>query len=158
VQSHIYQLATSLNQALTLSQNRNPNDNRYNQHLAAIVLVKGVNVYGYHVGYSYFLKLYLVNPDSKWRMVELLQGGTVMGRRYQPFESHVPYLLQFMLDHNLYGMGFVDISQYTGYEVTSPENWDKGLSEYDGCMRFRCPLPGKNNQVPLHHSGKDSGN
>ncbi|OZJ05850.1 hypothetical protein BZG36_00882 [Bifiguratus adelaidae] len=154
VQSHIYQLATSLNQALTLSQNRNPNDYRYNQHLAAIVLVKGVNVYGYHVGYSYFLKLYLVNPDSKWRMVELLQGGTVMGRRYQPFESHVPYLLQFMLDHNLYGMGFIDVSQHTGYEVTSPDNWNKGLSEYDGCMRFRCPLPDRG--PPLQASDRET--
>lgn len=27
-----------------------------------------------------------------------------MGRTFQPHESHIPYILQFLIDHNLYGM------------------------------------------------------
>lgn len=27
-----------------------------------------------------------------------------MGRAFQPHESHIPYILQFLIDHNLYGM------------------------------------------------------
>jgi DNA polymerase zeta len=28
---------------------------------------------------------------------------------YQPHEAHVPYILQFMIDYNLYGMSHVNL-------------------------------------------------
>jgi DNA polymerase zeta len=28
---------------------------------------------------------------------------------YQPHEAHVPYILQFMVDYNLYGMSLVNL-------------------------------------------------
>lgn len=31
----------------------------------------------------------------------------ILGKIYQPHESHVPYILQFMIDFNLYGMSFL---------------------------------------------------
>jgi DNA polymerase zeta len=30
-----------------------------------------------------------------------------MGRKFQPFDAHIPYHLQFMIDYNLYGMNLV---------------------------------------------------
>lgn len=37
----------------------------------------------------------LLNPRDVGRTAALLQAGGIMGRRFQPYESHVPYLLQF---------------------------------------------------------------
>lgn len=31
-------------------------------------------------------------------------SGSVLGLKLQPYEAHIPYLLQFKLDWNLYGM------------------------------------------------------
>lgn len=39
-----------------------------------------------------------------------LQGGSVLGRRFQPYEAHIPYSLQFMIDYSLYGMNYVHYS------------------------------------------------
>lgn len=41
------------------------------------------------------------------RLADLFRAGQILGRAYQPYESHVPYLLQFMIDYNLYGCGTV---------------------------------------------------
>lgn len=44
------------------------------------------------------------------RYLPLLQSGAVMGRQFQPHESHIPYLLQVKVDFNLFGMGFVRLA------------------------------------------------
>jgi hypothetical protein len=38
------------------------------------------------------------------------QGGAVLGRPWQPHESHLPYLLQLKIDFNLAGMGWLRLS------------------------------------------------
>lgn len=43
------------------------------------------------------------------RVCELLQSGAVMSKSYQPHEGHIPYLLQFFMDYNLYGMNLVNL-------------------------------------------------
>ena len=43
------------------------------------------------------------------RVCELLQGGAVMNRTYQPHEAHIPYLLQLFIDYNLYGMNMLTL-------------------------------------------------
>lgn len=65
--------------------------------------------YGYHQTEHKFLKIFLYNPAFIRRVANLLQNGTVLGRVFQPHESHVPYILQFMIDYNLYGMSFLYI-------------------------------------------------
>jgi hypothetical protein len=40
-----------------------------------------------------------------------VQGGSVMGRVWQPHESHIPFLLQLKIDFNLAGMGWLRLSQ-----------------------------------------------
>ena len=39
------------------------------------------------------------------------QTGAVLGRKWQPHEAHVPYILQFKLDFSLFGMGFLRLSK-----------------------------------------------
>lgn len=79
--------------------------------VAHITLVKGVPFYGYHVGYKFFLKVYMLNPLHMTRLADLLRQGTVMKKIIQPYESHMQYLLQWMCDYNLYGCAYIDCSQ-----------------------------------------------
>uniref|UniRef100_A0A0E0LIF0 DNA polymerase zeta catalytic subunit N-terminal domain-containing protein n=1 Tax=Oryza punctata TaxID=4537 RepID=A0A0E0LIF0_ORYPU len=41
-----------------------------------------------------------------------LQDGAVLNRVFQPYESHIPYLLHFLIDYNLYGMGYVHVTDF----------------------------------------------
>lgn len=63
--------------------------------------------YGYHRQEHQYLKIFLYNPAMVRRTANLLQNGAILNRVYQPHESHLPYILQFMIDYNLYGMSFL---------------------------------------------------
>jgi len=78
------------------------------RYVARITLVKGIPFYGFHVGYRFYLKIYMLNPVVMTRLAELLLQGAVMKQRFQPYEAHLQYLLQFMTDYNLYGCGYID--------------------------------------------------
>ncbi|XP_069463876.1 DNA polymerase zeta catalytic subunit [Ambystoma mexicanum] len=80
------------------------------QHVFKISLVSGMPFYGYHEKERQFMKIYLYNPAMVKRVCELLQGGAVMNKCYQPHEAHVPYLLQLFIDHNLYGMNLINLA------------------------------------------------
>ncbi|KAK3811816.1 MAG: hypothetical protein J3Q66DRAFT_286513, partial [Benniella sp.] len=110
LQAYILQLGLSLNHAACITFNT-PQDPRKSQFVAAITPVKGIPFYGYHVGYSVFLKIYLFNPDFETRIVDLMRSGAIMGTHFQPFESHIPFRLQFFVDFNLYGMGWLELEE-----------------------------------------------
>ncbi|KAF9173245.1 DNA polymerase zeta [Mortierella sp. AD011] len=124
LQAYIQQLGMSLNHAACITFN-SPQDLRKSQYVAAITPVKGVPFYGYHVGYSCFLKIYLFNPDFESRIVDLMRSGAVMGTRFQPFESHIPFKLQFFIDYNLYGMGWLELEEaLLRNEIPAPAGGD----------------------------------
>lgn len=79
--------------------------------MARITLVKGIPFYGFHVGYRYYLKIYMLNPMVMTRLADLLRQGVVMKKVFQPFEAHLQYLLQWMADYNLYGCGYIDCNK-----------------------------------------------
>ena len=78
-----------------------------------ITLVKGIPFYGYHVGYRFYLKIWMLNPVAMTRLGDLLRQGVIMKRIFQPYEAHLQYLLQWMADYNLYGCGYIDCSKAT---------------------------------------------
>jgi DNA polymerase zeta len=128
VNAYILRLGRSLNYAMCVSLERDPSK-KYNQFVAFIALCKGVPFYGFHVGYRYYLKIYATEPTYMSRLVELLRSGSVMhgdknkkngDKGFSVYEAHVPYLLQFMLDFNLYGCGWIELED----------------------CKFRSPLPG----------------
>lgn len=43
------------------------------------------------------------------RAANLLQNGAILNKIHQPHESHLPYLLQFLIDFNLHGMSFLHV-------------------------------------------------
>ncbi|PWN52328.1 putative catalytic subunit of DNA polymerase zeta UPR-1 [Violaceomyces palustris] len=106
---YIYRLGRELNLAMAASLRRNPTDPDSSQFIAAIHLCKGVPFYGYHVGWSYFLKISFIDPSHSYRIAAILETGGVMRTRFQPFEIHIRYQLQFMLDYNIFGCDFIDL-------------------------------------------------
>lgn len=120
VGSFIYRLHLSIDYALGISYRQDQNGDKA-RFVARITLVKGIPFYGYSVGYKCFLKIYMFNPVVMTRLADLLQQGVIMKRKFQPYEAHLQYLLQFMIDYNLYGCDFVEASQ-TYFRSPVPAN------------------------------------
>ncbi|XP_055816734.1 DNA polymerase zeta catalytic subunit [Solanum dulcamara] len=108
-------LALALEKVLKLKGNAGSK----RQHVHGCSLVRARKFYGYHSSEELFLKIYLYHPQDVSRAANLLLGGAVLDKSLQPHESHIPFLLQFLVDYNLYGMGHLHISK----------------------MKFRNPIP-----------------
>lgn len=93
---------------MAVSYRRNVYDGNH-KYVARITLAKGIPFYGFHVGYKFYLKIYMLNPMFMTRLAELLQQGVILKRKFQPHEAHLQYLLQFMADYNLYGCNYVEV-------------------------------------------------
>nr|XP_036219196.1 DNA polymerase zeta catalytic subunit [Bactrocera oleae] len=102
----IYQITSNVDKAINISLGQACSGAI---HVFKVQLVKGIPFYGYHRGEHQFLKIYMFNPRFVRRAANLLQSGAIMNTNFHPYESHVPYILQFMIDYNLYGMSFVHI-------------------------------------------------
>ncbi|KAG9286506.1 hypothetical protein G9A89_014672 [Geosiphon pyriformis] len=111
-QQYIHQFGKSLDRAVSLVYN-DSNDSRFTQYVAAIILVKGVPFY-----------------DLKSRVAELLQLGSIMGCKFQPYEAHIPFLLQFMVDYNLFGMNYIHLSDVMFRQLPLTPNL---RSDHDNC-------------------------
>ena len=77
------------------------------QHIYKIEPVMTKSMYGYYAKDSVFLKISMINPDLVRKLSELMLNGNIMNESFQPYESHVPYNLQFLMDFNLFGMNLI---------------------------------------------------
>ncbi|GAA5859597.1 hypothetical protein JCM8547_006156 [Rhodosporidiobolus lusitaniae] len=143
VNVYILKLGLSINHAMDLSiaSRFQKKPGQVGQHVAHIVLCKGIPFYGYAVGYRLYLKIYTVNPKHQKRMSEILRSGGIMNTQFEVFEDHIPFLLQFLLDSNLYGCGWVDVAGCLFREGV-PEHPPADSAEYqppacDGPFAFR---------------------
>ncbi|XP_021898705.1 DNA polymerase zeta catalytic subunit-like [Carica papaya] len=98
------------------------------QHVHGCSLVRAKRFYGYHGSEELFVKIYLYYPHDVARAASLLLGGSVLDKSLQPYESHIPFILQFLIDYNLYGMGYIHLShikfRHPVPNVFSPRNTD----------------------------------
>ncbi|KAJ2077272.1 DNA polymerase zeta, partial [Coemansia sp. RSA 988] len=115
VQEFGYQLGRSLNHALNLSLGCSEET----AYISAVAPVKGTPFYGYTVGYQPFFKIQFANPGVMARASTLLASGAVMGQKFEVFEAHLSYVLQFLINNNLSGNGWIRLDN----------------------VRFRSPLP-----------------
>ena len=69
--------------------------------------------YGLHEVDEPFAKVYLLHPHRKRSIADLLRRGAVGGQQREVFESHVPYIQQFFIDHDLRGMGYLLAASFT---------------------------------------------
>lgn len=65
------------------------------------------SIYGYFPNEVPFIKVYLHNPASVRLIVHILENGLLGGVIMQPYEAHIPYLLQFTTDYNVSPMGWI---------------------------------------------------
>ena len=107
-------------------------------YVAHISLVKGVPFYGYHIGYRFFVKIYMLNPLYMTRLADLLRQGAIMKKDILPYESHMQYLAQWMCDYNLYGCAYIDcrvvhfrspVPQFSQLSVTKHKWHDRTIPE-----------------------------
>lgn len=154
---YIHRLGRGLNAAMAASLRRNLHDTDANQFIAAIHLCKGVNFYGYHVGHSYYLKISFVDPAHNYRIAAILESGGVMKTVFQPFEIHIRYQLQFMLDYNIFGCDYVDLDDIR-FRLPIPEGnlvANDDLSPLDSRSKIwnRNSIPYAHVQAPDVHRG-----
>ncbi|ROT41693.1 DNA polymerase family B [Sodiomyces alkalinus F11] len=128
VGTYIYRLHLSIDHALAVSYRRDERSGNA-KFVARITLVKGIPFYGFHVGYRFFLKIYVFNPIVMTRLADLLQQGVIMQRQFQPYEAHLQYLLQFMVDYNLYGCDYLTASK-TIFRAPVPVYSEHGNSQH----------------------------
>lgn len=126
VKRYIGNLKQSLNHAIALSLKRDPISQK-SQYIRAIILVKGVKFYGFHSQYSPFLKIMLLDPRLMSRVAGILQSGSVLSQRFQVYESHLSFVLQFMCDFGLYGCGSIEVNE--AYRRTGFEEDDQAIAD-----------------------------
>jgi len=124
---------------------RNPHSPN-SKFVRAILLVKGIHFYGFHSSYSPFLKIIIINPAFVTRAVTVLQFGNVMRTRFNVYESHLNYVLQFMCDFGLYGCGWIELG----------EVWQRGQEDEEaigpneiGFQRFNVSPHFRQTRMPL---------
>lgn len=98
---------------LSVTKNKDktdPKKTKFNalSFIANISVVKGVPFYGFHVGWSLFYKISLLNAGFVNKLSELLREGQILGKKVETYESQLPYLLQFSADFNLFGCSWID--------------------------------------------------
>ncbi|KAG8872386.1 DNA polymerase zeta [Tulasnella sp. 331] len=120
VNKYVFKLQQSLNHAIAISMRRNPLDPA-SRYIRTIHIVKGVHFYGFHCAWTPFLKIHLADPALTYRVVTILRSGGVMQRRFDVYESHLSYILQFMCDYGLYGCGELEIAQAAVREKTAAD-------------------------------------
>ncbi|XP_062428626.1 DNA polymerase zeta catalytic subunit [Rhea pennata] len=135
---YLRQVAFSIDRALNVALG-NPSSTV--QHVFKVSLVSGMPFYGYHEKERQFMKIYLYNPAMVKRVCELLQGGAIMNKSYQPHEAHIPYLLQLFIDYNLYGMNLINLAAVK-FRKARRKGDTSGVSEY-----HKSHLPENSNNV-----------
>jgi DNA polymerase zeta len=70
-----------------------------------VAIVEGIPFYGHYTTARRFLKIFLYRPSDINKLANLLGSSAhVAGRRWQPYEAHIPFHLQVQLDLGLRGM------------------------------------------------------
>lgn len=132
------ELTRSLDCAIALSYKKNPLSSK-SRFVRAVLLVKGVHFYGFHSSYAPFLKIHMIDPSYLTRAVTLLKSGVVMSRKFNAFESHIGFYLQFMCDFNLYGCGWLDLCEVwrRGEDYFPDEEPEEGTPDFESAQAVR---------------------
>ncbi|PVH17379.1 uncharacterized protein CXQ87_000264 [Candidozyma duobushaemuli] len=117
---------------------RKPRDGRQtsSNFVAAVEYCRGAPVYGYHLGYKQVLKVSLLSPLYKTRLVKLITSHKVDVWNYDGnlkkshgapnlYEAHIPFTSQFLADFNLYGCGFLNVEKcHFRSPLVTPSQYD----------------------------------
>ncbi|KAH9382381.1 hypothetical protein HPB48_012076 [Haemaphysalis longicornis] len=125
------------------------------RHVHHVSVIRATPLYGFHDREQTFLRIFLYNPLHVAKVSELLLSGLVLKRVMQPHEAHVPFTLQFMVDHNLHGMGLVRVDPF---KFRRPTCWKpsggargKGPTQRHGRPPLGPPQPAPAFRMGLPH-------
>ncbi|XP_078050436.1 DNA polymerase zeta catalytic subunit [Augochlora pura] len=129
--SYMYRLAAAMDSAINVSLGAAMSKT---QHVYKIQRISGIPFYGYHEKEHLFFKIYFYNPSVIKRAADLLQNGAILNQNLQPHEAHIPFILQFMIDYNLYGMSLINLKdvKYRQHVATGSKN----SSQNETCLNF----------------------
>ena len=132
---------------------------RYHHYVYGVKLVKALPFYGYCSTEKLWIKILFFNPKDVGRAAALLLAGAVLGRKWQPHESHVPYILQAKVDLNLHGMGWIYCDKFFFRTPLPPSlninerrlGWAVRslIQEQEPTSRVHFPEPLENSEEPL---------
>ncbi|SCU79736.1 LAFA_0B05292g1_1 [Lachancea sp. 'fantastica'] len=90
--------------------------------VADVSLVKGVDFYGFHSGYTAFYRISLLAQSTVGKLSDLLRDGKATGRKCKVYEAHIPYLLQFSTDYNIFGCSWLRLHRcYFRTPILNPD-------------------------------------
>ncbi|KAF8359140.1 rev-3, partial [Pristionchus pacificus] len=69
--------------------------------------IVGRSIYGFHPSDEDFVKIRFASPFYSSRAASSL--SSISSPLLQPFDAHVPFHLQFAIDHSIFGMDFVSV-------------------------------------------------
>ncbi|GMT18949.1 hypothetical protein PFISCL1PPCAC_10246, partial [Pristionchus fissidentatus] len=69
--------------------------------------IVGRSIYGFHPSDEHFVKILFASPFYSSRAASSLSSFS--SPLLQPFDAHVPFHLQFAIDHSIFGMDFVSV-------------------------------------------------
>lgn len=77
------------------------------------------SIFGYQTPHVHFLKVYVALPNLVPALKRVMENGIVLkeitdsNECYAPFECNVPFVLRFMIDHNISGAGWLSLKSET---------------------------------------------
>ena len=105
--------------------------NGYETMIYNYEIVDKIDFYGYHDKKQKFLKIYMIKPGLIKLASSCLSQSLVLNQYFLSYESHVSYLLHFLIDYNLFGMDFIHLKKNS--------------------IQFRQPLPIHPNCIDIKH-------
>lgn len=102
-----------------------------------IIPFDAYKMYGYNETMSHFYKICLYNPRHVMKASEMFSSGFIQSfpGKVQSYQNHVPFILQFFIDYNLYGMNFIHLKKCFSRHSGSTEDLSFNLSP------VVCPSP-----------------
>eukprot|EP00181_Compsopogon_caeruleus_P006790 CAMPEP_0184679314 /NCGR_PEP_ID=MMETSP0312-20130426/2150_1 /TAXON_ID=31354 /ORGANISM="Compsopogon coeruleus, Strain SAG 36.94" /LENGTH=1681 /DNA_ID=CAMNT_0027128683 /DNA_START=608 /DNA_END=5649 /DNA_ORIENTATION=- len=91
------------------TENQKSNEDSEDRFVFEVTPLTRTSIYGFHED-QIFLKVTAFNPSLISRLANLCSSGSLIEfGPLQPFESHISFSLQTMVDLNLVGMGYINL-------------------------------------------------
>ncbi|ODQ77801.1 hypothetical protein BABINDRAFT_66385 [Babjeviella inositovora NRRL Y-12698] len=103
-------------------------------YIAGVSVIQATPFYGFHSAPALFYKIHLLNAAYVVRLSKILQSTSM-----QPYETHIPYTMQFLTDFNLQACGWLNLAKcYVRtpvldakvYNLKVPDSTGESLGKY----------------------------
>jgi len=107
-------------------------DSRFRNSVHSLSACKAVDFYGFHSKEKpeEFVKIDVTQPMQLKNIGVFLQSGHhELNMAFQPYETHVPFLLQFLSDYKLAGMGYIRLGDFVPREKEKLQTGQNPIKE-----------------------------